>query len=176
MHRARSPHVLFVRHASPRCDGRRRRSEGDVDEAGPGCHIGVIGPSIIELQEFERRIAALEEARDKRDEKQKPSRVEVLESEGRSRKLHRQSISKTISFLCWKIVLAYYVGGLRPDDEDPAQHMQERWDMISGSIIWKHYRTRKNQKSIIDLGTLRVAFLHKWTSTSIAARRALYRS
>ena len=26
VHRARSPHVLFVRHASPRCEGRRRRS------------------------------------------------------------------------------------------------------------------------------------------------------
>ena len=48
-------------------------------------------------------------------------RVEVLESGERSRKLHRQSTSKTISFLCWKIVLAYYVGGLRPDDEDPGE-------------------------------------------------------
>ena len=48
-------------------------------------------------------------------------RVEVLENEDRSRKLYRQSISKTISFLCWKIVLAYYVGGLKSDDEDPGE-------------------------------------------------------
>ena len=48
-------------------------------------------------------------------------RLELLESEGRTRKLHRQSISKTISFLCWKIVLAYYVGGLRSDEENPGE-------------------------------------------------------
>jgi hypothetical protein len=48
-------------------------------------------------------------------------RLEVLERRGRTRKFHRQSISKTISFLHWKIVLAYHVGGLRPDEEDPGE-------------------------------------------------------
>jgi hypothetical protein len=45
-------------------------------------------------------------------------RVDVLEKEERSRKLERQSSLATISFFCRKIVLAYYVGGLKPDDED----------------------------------------------------------
>src|SRR5262245_29689954 len=49
------------------------------------------------------------------------SRVHVLEKEERSRKLDRQSSVATISFFCRKIVLAYYVGGLKPDDEDPGE-------------------------------------------------------
>jgi hypothetical protein len=48
-------------------------------------------------------------------------RVEVLEKEERSRKLEQQSSLATISFFCRKIVLAYYVGGLKPDDEDPGE-------------------------------------------------------
>src|SRR6516225_9569322 len=49
------------------------------------------------------------------------SRVDVLEKEERSRKLDQQSSVATISFFCRKIVLAYYVGGLKPDDEDPGE-------------------------------------------------------
>src|SRR6266436_9110758 len=49
------------------------------------------------------------------------SRVDVLENEERSRKLDQQSSAATISFFCRKIVLAYYVGGLKPDDEDPGE-------------------------------------------------------
>ena len=49
------------------------------------------------------------------------SRVDVLENEERSRKLDQKSSVATISFFCRKIVLAYYVGGLKPDDEDPGE-------------------------------------------------------
>ncbi len=49
------------------------------------------------------------------------SRVDVLENEERSRKSDQQSSVATISFFCRKIVLAYYVGGLRPDDGDPGE-------------------------------------------------------
>jgi predicted phage terminase large subunit-like protein len=49
------------------------------------------------------------------------SRVDVLESEERSRKLDQQSSAATISFFYRKIVLAYYVGGLKPNDEDPGE-------------------------------------------------------
>jgi hypothetical protein len=48
-------------------------------------------------------------------------RLEVLEQEERSHKLQQQSSLATISFFCWTIVLAYYVGGLKPDDEDPGE-------------------------------------------------------
>jgi hypothetical protein len=47
--------------------------------------------------------------------------LEVLEKEERSRKLRQQSSLATISFLCWRIVLAYYLGGLKPDEEDPGE-------------------------------------------------------
>jgi hypothetical protein len=47
--------------------------------------------------------------------------LEVLEKEERSRKLRQQSSLATISFLCWTIVLAYFVGGLKPDEEDPGE-------------------------------------------------------
>ena len=46
-------------------------------------------------------------------------RVDVLENEERSRELAQQSSWVTISFFCWKIILAYSLGGLKPDDEDP---------------------------------------------------------
>lgn len=49
------------------------------------------------------------------------SRVAVLENEERSRKLDQQSSAATISFFYRKIVLAYYVGGLKPNGEDPAE-------------------------------------------------------
>jgi hypothetical protein len=48
-------------------------------------------------------------------------RVDVLENEERSRKLDQQSSLATISFFCRKIVLAYHVGGLKPDEEDPGE-------------------------------------------------------
>jgi hypothetical protein len=48
-------------------------------------------------------------------------RLDVLEKEERSRKLRRQALLATISFFYWKILLAYYVGGLKPDDEDPSE-------------------------------------------------------
>jgi hypothetical protein len=49
------------------------------------------------------------------------SRVDVLENEERSRKLHQQASVATISFFCRKVVLAYYVGGLKPDEENPGE-------------------------------------------------------
>jgi hypothetical protein len=49
------------------------------------------------------------------------SRVDVLENEERSRKLDQQSSVATISFFCRKVVLAYYVGGLKPDEENPGE-------------------------------------------------------
>src|SRR5262245_40050059 len=47
-------------------------------------------------------------------------RVDVLEKEERSRKLECQSSLAAISFFWRKIVLGYYVGGLR-SDEDPGE-------------------------------------------------------
>jgi hypothetical protein len=49
------------------------------------------------------------------------SRVDVLENEERSRKLDQQSSAATISFFYRKIVLAHYVGGLKPNDGDPGE-------------------------------------------------------
>jgi uncharacterized membrane protein len=49
------------------------------------------------------------------------SRVDVLENEERSRKLDQQSSAATISFFYKRIALAYYVGGLKPNDEDPGE-------------------------------------------------------
>src|SRR6266403_3261074 len=49
------------------------------------------------------------------------SRVDVLENEERSRKLDQQSSAATISFFYRKIVLAYYLGDLKPNDEDPGE-------------------------------------------------------
>jgi hypothetical protein len=49
------------------------------------------------------------------------SRVGVLENEERSRKLEQQSSAATISFFYRKIVLAYHLGGLKPNDEDPSE-------------------------------------------------------
>ena len=47
-------------------------------------------------------------------------RLDVLEKEERSRKPQRQASLATMFFFCRKIVLAYYVGGLR-SDEDPGE-------------------------------------------------------
>jgi hypothetical protein len=47
-------------------------------------------------------------------------RLEALEKEERSRERGQRSSLETIAFLCRKIVLAYYVGGLQPD-EDPGE-------------------------------------------------------
>jgi hypothetical protein len=48
-------------------------------------------------------------------------RLDVLEKEECSRSLRRQASLATISFFYWKILLAYYVGGLKPNDEDPGE-------------------------------------------------------
>jgi hypothetical protein len=48
-------------------------------------------------------------------------RVDVLEKDERSRKLDQESLAATTVFFCRKIVLAYYVGGLKLDDEDPGE-------------------------------------------------------
>jgi len=48
-------------------------------------------------------------------------RVDVLESEGRSRQSEIQSSWATISFSCWKIAFAYYLGGLKSEDKDPGE-------------------------------------------------------
>jgi hypothetical protein len=47
-------------------------------------------------------------------------RVDVLEQEERCRQLERQSSLATIYFFCWRIVLAYYIGDLK-GDEDPGE-------------------------------------------------------
>ena len=96
------------------------------------------------------------------------SRVDVLEKEERSRKLDQQSSVATISFFCRKIVLAYYVGGLKPDDEDPGEaearalNYESRHDYLDALF---------NGTSISDLRMLLAAFLHKRASTLTAARR-----
>jgi hypothetical protein len=71
------------------------------------------------------------------------SRVDVLENEERSRKLNQQSSVATISFFCRKIVLAYYVGGLRPDDGDPGEaearalNYESRNDYLEALFKWE---------------------------------------
>ena len=47
-------------------------------------------------------------------------KLEVLETEERAHKLKDQSHGNN-SLLCWKVVLAYYLGDLKPDDEDPGE-------------------------------------------------------
>jgi hypothetical protein len=48
-------------------------------------------------------------------------RVDVLEKEERSRQLEQHSSLATTFFFCRKVVLAHYLGGLEPDDEDPGE-------------------------------------------------------
>jgi hypothetical protein len=53
--------------------------------------------------------------------KQTLRRLEALEKDERSRKQQQLSSCATTSFFCWRIVLAYYVGGLKSDTEDPGE-------------------------------------------------------
>jgi hypothetical protein len=48
-------------------------------------------------------------------------RVDALEKEERARQLDEESLLATTFFICWKVVLAHYLGGLEPDDEDPGE-------------------------------------------------------
>ena len=48
-------------------------------------------------------------------------RVDVLEKGERARQLEEHSSLATTFFLCRKVVLAHYLGGLEPDDEDPGE-------------------------------------------------------
>lgn len=97
------------------------------------------------------------------------SRVDVLENEERSRKLDQQSSVATISFFYRKIVLAYYVGGLKPDDEDPGEAEARALNYDSRNDYLEALLKGKNKKSIDDLRMLLAAFL----STSTAARGVL---
>jgi hypothetical protein len=47
-------------------------------------------------------------------------RVDALESEEGSRRLAQKSSFATTFFFCRKVVLAYYVGDLKPEEEDPS--------------------------------------------------------
>src|SRR5215471_2936959 len=48
-------------------------------------------------------------------------RVDVLEKGERARQLEEHSSLATTFFLCRKVVLAHYLGGLEPDEEDPGE-------------------------------------------------------
>jgi hypothetical protein len=47
--------------------------------------------------------------------------LEVLETEERAYQQKHQSSLGTTAFLCFKVVLAYYLGELKPDDKDPGE-------------------------------------------------------
>src|SRR3974377_2060588 len=47
--------------------------------------------------------------------------LEVLETEEFAYQQKRRSSLSTTAFLCWKVVLAHYLGELQPDDEDPGE-------------------------------------------------------
>jgi hypothetical protein len=102
------------------------------------------------------------------------SRVDVLENEERSRKLDQQSSVATISFFYRKIVLAYYVGGLKPDDEDPGEAEARALNYDSRNDYLEALLKGKNKKSIDDLRMLLAPFSHERASTSTAACGVLY--
>jgi hypothetical protein len=101
------------------------------------------------------------------------SRVDVLENEERSRKLDQQSSAATISFFCWKIVLAHYVDGFKPNDEDPGEAEARALNYESRNDYLEALLKGKNKKSIDELRMLLAASLYRQASTSTAARRAL---
>jgi len=47
--------------------------------------------------------------------------LELLETEERAGQERHQSSLGATAFLCWKVVLAHYLGQLKPDDEDPGE-------------------------------------------------------
>ena len=47
-------------------------------------------------------------------------RVDLLEKEERSRQLEQKSSLATTFFFCRRIVLAYYLGDLEPEEGDPS--------------------------------------------------------
>jgi hypothetical protein len=48
-------------------------------------------------------------------------KLEILETEERVYAQKHHSSRETTAFLCWKAVLAQYVGNLKPDDEEPGE-------------------------------------------------------
>jgi hypothetical protein len=88
-------------------------------------------------------------------------RVDVLEKEERARQLEEQSSLATTFFLCRKVVLAHYLGGLELDDEDPGEAEARALSYESREDYLKALFKGKNQKSTIDLKMLLAAFLHK---------------
>src|ERR1700730_16741892 len=47
--------------------------------------------------------------------------LEVLEREERSDQRKHQSSLGTLAFLCWKVLLAYRLGDLEQDEQDPGE-------------------------------------------------------
>src|SRR5262249_7622464 len=47
--------------------------------------------------------------------------LELLETEERAGQETHQSSLAAIAFLCWKVVFAYYLGDLKPDDDSPGE-------------------------------------------------------
>jgi hypothetical protein len=47
--------------------------------------------------------------------------LEVLEREERSYQRKDQSAFETLAFLCWKVLLAYHLGDLEQDEQDPGE-------------------------------------------------------
>ena len=47
--------------------------------------------------------------------------LEVLEREERSYQRKHQSSLETLAFLCWKVLLAYHLGDLELDEQDPGE-------------------------------------------------------
>src|SRR5262249_48040246 len=80
-------------------------------------------------------------------------RVDVLEQEERARQLEHQSSLATISFFCWQIALAYYVGGLKPTGDDPGEglaralHYESRHDYLEALLKGKRSETNRRFKN-----------------------------
>jgi hypothetical protein len=86
------------------------------------------------------------------------SRVDVLENEERSRNLDEQSSAATIFFCFRRIVFAYYVGGLKPNDEDPGEAHARALNHESMNDYLEALLKGKNKKSIDNLRMLLAAF------------------
>ena len=94
--------------------------EGDLtaDEAAALCVVVDRSIKAVELQDVIARIAALEEAREKRDENNVAD-LNLLKTEQRTYEQTEKSSRQAALLYIWIIVLAYYVGDLRSEDDHP---------------------------------------------------------
>jgi hypothetical protein len=68
--------------------------------------------------------------------------LEVLEREERSYQREHQSSLETLAFLCWKVLLAYHLGDLELDEQDPGEaearalQYDSRYDYLEALLNW----------------------------------------